>query len=118
MNNLRLTIVWIFAILVFHFSGFLGVFFWFGGLLIIPAIAMLLQYRYLTGGELSRIFLAALPWFLYAISGLVAIRSIELEGAQAANQSFYSASLYSAIVGIIVLGFWGAYKKYGNECQQ
>ncbi|AMX01264.1 hypothetical protein A3224_00530 [Microbulbifer thermotolerans] len=118
LKNLKVTLIALILIAACHFGGVFGIFFWFGGLFVIPAIAMFFQYRYLSGGSIQKIILAALPWSLYSLSGLVAVQAIEHEGAQTMNQTYYSAPLYSAIIGSIVLGVWASYKGYLNERQQ
>ncbi|WP_188150481.1 hypothetical protein [Teredinibacter waterburyi] len=118
MKNLEVTLIAVVLIAVCHFGGVFGVFFWFGGLFVIPALAMIFQYRYLSGSSVLKIVLAALPWLLYGASGLVAVRAIEHEGAQTMNQIYYSTPLYSAIIGSIILGLWATYKGYLNESQQ
>ncbi|WP_041522739.1 hypothetical protein [Gilvimarinus agarilyticus] len=118
MKNLEVTITAIVLIITCHFGGVFGFLFWFGGLFALPAVAMLIQYRYLSGGSGKKIILAALPWLLYGTSGLVAVQTIEHEGVQTMNQTYYSAPVYSAIMGSIILGVWAAYKGYLNESQQ
>lgn len=118
MKNLEVTLIAIVLMVACHFGGVFSIFFWFGGLFVIPALAMFFQYRYLSGGAIAKILLAALPWLLYSVSGLVAVQAIEHEGVQTMNQTYYSAPLYSAIIGSIILGVWAAYKGYPNEPQQ
>lgn len=118
MKNLEVSVIAIVLIATCHFGGVFGIFFWFGGLFIIPALVMLIEYRYLRGGSAQKIILAALPWVLYGVSGLVAVQAIEHEGVQTMNQSYYSAPLYSAIIGSIILGVWAAYEGFLNESQQ
>jgi hypothetical protein len=118
LKNWEVSLIAIVLIAVCHFGGMFGVFFWFGGLFVIPALAMFIEYRYLSGSSVQKIILAALPWLLYAICGLVAVQGIEHEGAQTMNRIYYSAPLYSAIIGSIILGVWAAYKGYLNESRQ
>ncbi|WP_444944352.1 hypothetical protein ACJJIK_04540 [Microbulbifer sp. ZKSA006] len=61
MKNFEVTIITIVLIVTCHFGGVFGVVFWFGGLFIIPALAMLFQYRYLSGSTVEKIALAAMP---------------------------------------------------------
>ena len=81
-----------------------------------PAIGMIIQYRYMTGSATERIFLAALPWLLFTALGLLTVVSTEYEATtNSMNQAYFIAPIYSVVLGVIVLVAQLAYGNFRNE---
>ena len=85
--------------------------FWFGGLLVVPAIAIWFQAKYSIGSLFVRLTIAAFPWLFLCGLGLLWASKTEHEGQQTMNMLFYEMPLYSILVGCVFVAFWALFKK-------
>ncbi|EGQ8181301.1 TPA: hypothetical protein NKQ26_004588 [Vibrio parahaemolyticus] len=60
------------ALFVLNFLGVTALMFWLGGLLVLPGVAFVLQYRYAVGSYFLRMLVAVFPWlFFWDMAGIV-----------------------------------------------
>ncbi|MEP4888712.1 MAG: hypothetical protein ABJV04_04950, partial [Aliiglaciecola sp.] len=58
------------TIICAYYLGVGGFLFWFGGLLIIPAIALWFQFKYSLGNLIERLGTSVVPWLVLCSVGL------------------------------------------------
>ncbi|MCU4676955.1 hypothetical protein N7931_15075 [Catenovulum sp. 2E275] len=104
-NSINLVISTL-AILCSYFLDLGGGLFWFGGLLIIPAIAFLFQFKFACGPYLLRLSIAILPWLVLCIIGLLWASKTEHDGQRTMNMFFFEMPLYSVAAGSVLVTIW------------
>ncbi|MBO9492353.1 hypothetical protein J7384_18470 [Endozoicomonas sp. G2_1] len=105
-RNLQNIILSVIVILAFHLLGFSSMLFWFGGLLIVPAMVVVIQFRYATGTLVTRLLVAFVPWCSLCSIGLFIANRTVHEGQRLMNLSFFQMPLYSALFGCVLLLLW------------
>ena len=109
-NSLNLVVSSL-AILCAYYLGFGSLLFWFGGLLIIPAIAIWFQFKYSLGNLIERLVIAVTPWLVLCCVGLLWASKTEHEGQRTMNMLFFEMPLYSIFAGCVVVVVWSLIKK-------
>ncbi|WP_299568121.1 hypothetical protein [uncultured Shewanella sp.] len=99
------------AIVCAYYSDLVSVLFWFGGLLVIPAIAIWYQFKFALGHFILRLSIAILPWFIFCVSGSLWGSNTEHEGLRTMNMFFFEMPLYSVAVGTVVVTVCFLFKK-------
>ncbi|GIU14611.1 hypothetical protein TUM4261_30310 [Shewanella sp. c952] len=101
-NSINLAISTI-AILSGYYFELGGALFWFGGLLVIPAIAIWFQFKFALGSFLLRLSIAVLPWLALCLTGLLWASKTEHDGQRTMNMFFFEMPLYSVVAGVVVV---------------
>ncbi|WP_285164594.1 hypothetical protein [Shewanella goraebulensis] len=99
------------AILCAYYIEVVSVLFWFGGLLVIPAIAIWYQFKFALGNFILRLSVAILPWLVLCVIGLFWASKTEHDGQRAMNMFFFEMPLYSVAVGTVVVTVYFFFKK-------
>ncbi|WP_157576970.1 hypothetical protein [Pseudoalteromonas rubra] len=99
------------TILSLHLLGFSAILFWVGGLLVFPAISVIIQAKYATGNLLTRLIIAISPWLLLCSIGLLWASQTSHEGQRDMNLSFFQMPLYSAMFGCFLIALWTLFNK-------
>lgn len=91
------------AILCAYYIELGVILFWFGGLLIMPAIAIWYQFKFALGSFLLRLGIAVIPWLVLCAIGILWASKTEHEGQRTMNMFFFEMPLYSVVAGVIVV---------------
>ena len=110
-NSINLAVSSI-AILSAYHLGFGGFLFWFGGLLVIPAVAIWFQFKFALGHFVLRLFVSTVPWLVLCFIGLYLASKTEHDGQRTMNMLFFEMPLYSAVCGCIALVVWSLIKRF------
>jgi len=113
-NSLNLAISSL-VILSAYFVGLGNLLFWFGGLYIIPAIALWFQVKYSLGSIVTRVSVAALPWLVTCGLGLLWAANTEHEGQRTMNMWFFEMPLYSVAIGSVIVVFFLLINKFKQQ---
>ncbi|TMP25963.1 hypothetical protein CWB99_20335 [Pseudoalteromonas rubra] len=89
-----------------------SILFWYGGLLVIPAIAVWFQFKFALGCLRLRLSVAVAPWLVLCLSGLLWASKASHEGQRAMNMLFFEMPLYSILIGALVVTIRFIYKKF------
>ena len=113
-NSINLAVSSMAILCAYHldFGGFL---FWFGGLLVIPAIAIWFQFKFSLGHFFLRLSVATIPWLVLCSIGLYWASKTEHDGQRTMNMLFFEMPLYSVLAGIIVVTIWFSIKRLRNQ---
>ncbi|PMG31648.1 hypothetical protein BCU94_07915 [Shewanella sp. 10N.286.52.C2] len=99
------------AILCAFYIEIGSVLFWYGGLLVIPAIAIWYQFKFALGNFILRLSIAILPWLTLCVIGLFGASNTEHDGQRSINMFFFEMPLYSVAVGTLVVIVCFLFKK-------
>jgi hypothetical protein len=103
------------TILLMYFLGFGAILFWFGGLLVIPGIAIWFQAKYSIGSLLVRLSVSAFPWLILCSLGLFSASKTEQEGQRTMNMLLFEMPLYSIAGGCAAVAFWSMFQKFRQQ---
>ena len=104
------------AIICAYYIDLGGTLFWFGGLLLVPAIAVWYQFKFALGNFLLRIIIAVLPWFSLCLIGLLWASNIKHDGQRNMNMFFFEMPLYSVAFGVFVVTVAFFFKQSRVQC--
>ncbi|MDO6642177.1 hypothetical protein Q4557_19730 [Shewanella sp. 5_MG-2023] len=113
-NSINLAVSSIAILCAYHF-GFGGFLFWFGGLLVIPAVAIWFQFKFALGHFVLRLFVSTGPWLVLCFIGLYWASKTEHDGQRTMNMLFFEMPLYSVLAGIIFVTVWFLIKRLKNR---
>ncbi|WP_342806034.1 hypothetical protein [Alteromonas sp. M12] len=103
------------AILCAYHIGLGNILFWFGGLLVVPAIAIWFQFKYALGNFIVRLNIAVLPWLVLCFVGLFWVSKTEHVGQRTMNMFFFEMPIYSVVVGAVVVTGWFFFQKANTQ---
>ena len=109
-NSINLVISTL-VILSSHYIGLGAAFFWFAGIIIMPAIAVWFQFKFALGNFILRLSVAVLPWLILCLIGLWWASETEHDGMRAMNMFYFEMPLYSVAAGTVMIALWFFYQK-------
>ncbi|EHD6031649.1 hypothetical protein U5884_004760 [Vibrio parahaemolyticus] len=101
------------ALFVLNFLGVTALMFWLGGLLVLPGVAFVLQYRYAVGSYFLRMLVAVFPWLFFLGYGWYRASHVVHDGTKGMNLLVLEmciSSLVIAGVAIVIFELFGKYK--------
>ena len=116
-HNVKNIAISVITILSLELLDFTAILFWTGGLLVFPAIGVIIKAKYATGNLLTRLIIAITPWLLLCSIGLIWASQTSHEGMRDMNLFYFQMPLYSAIFGCFLVALWTLLYKIKRQVQ-